>query len=270
MKRLAIIVHPTDHYDCRYVLHRISDIWLRRRIAISIVTSEADYVPSDLGIMHVDLTRVPDELLALASRFPLTLNGKLDDSSKRHISRNLICRPSDFDGPVIVKSNLNAGGWREAQLVNDRVAAGRGASASNDYRVFECACDVPAAVWEGTDYVVERFLPERQGEFFCLRTWMFLGTSETNSRSLSREPVVKLSNIIGREVISEVPDEIRAMRAQFGFDFGKFDYAISDGRPVLYDVNRTPMVGGGPTSRALQGMIEVLSTGIDGFLEHPL
>jgi hypothetical protein len=55
--------------------------------------------------------------------------------------------------------------------------------------------------------------------------------------------VIKSHSVLRREPISDVPVELRQVRRELGFDFGKFDYGIVDGRVVLYDVNRTPMFG---------------------------
>jgi len=37
-----------------------------------------------------------------------------------------------------------------------------------------------------------------------------------------------------------MPTELDSMRGKLGFDYGKFDYALRDGRVVLFDVNPTP------------------------------
>jgi hypothetical protein len=47
---------------------------------------------------------------------------------------------------------------------------------------------------------------------------------------------------VRRELVPEEPDELREIRRSLGFDFGKFDYSIVNGRVVLYDRNRTPSV----------------------------
>jgi hypothetical protein len=60
----------------------------------------------------------------------------------------------------------------------------------------------------------------------------------------SNHPIIKSHNIIGRELLTDVPDDLRQMRRDLGFDFGKFDFAIVEGRTVLYDTNRTPSLGG--------------------------
>jgi hypothetical protein len=77
---------------------------------------------------------------------------------------------------------------------------------------------------------------------------------------------VKSSSVIRREVLRDVPDELRRIRADLGFDFGKFDYAIVDGKVVLYDVNRTPTYGGFDREDFLPNMRH-LAEGIRGFME---
>ena len=37
-----------------------------------------------------------------------------------------------------------------------------------------------------------------------------------------------------------MPDELRALRRQLGFDYGKFDFVMHEGRAVLLDANKTP------------------------------
>jgi hypothetical protein len=51
---------------------------------------------------------------------------------------------------------------------------------------------------------------------------------------------VKGKDLIRIDPLGEVPEELRRKRNELGFDYGKFDYAISDGRLVLFDTNPTP------------------------------
>jgi hypothetical protein len=112
---------------------------------------------------------------------------------------------------------------------------------------------------------VERFLPERDGNFYCLRTWVFLGPAETNSLCWAKSPIVKSHNVVKREAVPEVPQELRDIRQALGFDFGKFDYAIVDGRVVLYDVNRTPTLGNFD-EEVVRERLSTLASGIDAYL----
>ncbi len=50
---------------------------------------------------------------------------------------------------------------------------------------------------------------------------------------------MKASTAVRREP-APVPDDLRLRRAELGFDFGKFDFVIHEGRAVLLDANRTP------------------------------
>jgi hypothetical protein len=56
---------------------------------------------------------------------------------------------------------------------------------------------------------------------------------------------VKVGSAIAHES-AQVADALRAERARLGFDYGKFDFISHDGRPILFDVNRTP---GAPPAR---------------------
>jgi len=107
--------------------------------------------------------------------------------------------------------------------------------------LFDRAGDVPDHVWRDPQLVVEKFMPERDPRGFALRTWCFMGKRETCSRCISADPVVKGSSIIARELV-DVPDELRGMRTRLGFDYGKFDFVLHDGRTVLFDANFTPTV----------------------------
>lgn len=37
-----------------------------------------------------------------------------------------------------------------------------------------------------------------------------------------------------------MPPELRAERERLDFDFGKFDFVVHEGEPLLLDANRTP------------------------------
>jgi hypothetical protein len=78
--------------------------------------------------------------------------------------------------------------------------------------------------------------------------------------------LLKGSSIKGYEPCG-VPDEIRAERERLGFDFGKFDFVIHDGRPILLDANKTPSTPA--DSPAVAPLYAYLAEGIDGFLAAP-
>lgn len=256
MRSVAVIVGRNCGLADGYFLTLIADCWRQSGVEVHVVGDPESRIAADVGILHVDLTSIPRDYLECARRFPYVLNSRVTDISKRHVSRNLVHRGDGYDGPVIVKTDRNCGGAGEEQVQGRptgarRLVAGlrrrlpwtlRKDIPTADYRLFQSAREVPKLVWLNRDLVVERFLPEMRDGFYCLRTWVFLGDRETNSISYSTQPIVKSSNVVRRETVPDVPDELREIRRAMGFDFGKFDYSIIDGRAVLYDTNRTPSV----------------------------
>jgi hypothetical protein len=279
MPHIVILVHRDGALDdSKYFLHEIARLWEADGIRVTVQRGPGPVHRADLCISHVDLTVVPADHLAYLRVYPRVLNGSVADISKRKISTAVLHRRDAFDGPVVVKTNRNSGGLREARLARrsplPRLTARlrnrlpwsmRSALATPDYPVFPSAAHVPRAVWFNPDLVVERFLSERSGEHYCLRTWVFLGNRQTHSLSFSASPIVKQCNILRREPIDQVPPELQKIRGDLGFDFGKFDYGIVDGNVVLYDVNRTPTLGNFSREQFLP-RLRMLAEGIRCFL----
>jgi hypothetical protein len=283
MQHVVILAHRRTPFESRqYFLREMAEVWRSQRLRVTVLREPSARIDADVAILHVDLTVVPQEHLDYVRQYPVAVNGRVADISKRRISANLVRRGDGYDGPVIVKTNSNCGGAtedleerrgsRRRRIIRSvRMALPwtfRARLPTAQYRIFDSPRGVPRVAWLNRDLVVERFLPERRDGFFCLRTWVFMGDRETNSLSLSNHPVVKSENVVRREVVDEVPAELRRMRVDLGFDFGKFDYGIVDGRAVLYDANRTPTVGSFTREQFLP-RIRVLAEGIRAFV-HPL
>lgn len=209
---------------------------------------------ADLGILHVDRTRViPPAPILPAPKFGI-LNGEVTDISKRSFSTLRVDRGDCWDGPVIVKSNLNSFGYPEWRSARKSVPARlrrnlarffwRSAETLPPWRypVMPRLADVPAWVWSDPELVVERFMPERAGRLYCLRGWVFFGKRAYTYRLFSRTSVVKVGSITSYEFLDAPPPELEEFRAKHGFDFGKFDYVQVDGRPILLDINKTPTI----------------------------
>lgn len=262
IKRLVILVHRHDAFEKKgYFLREMARVWEQNGLSVRVLNGPAPDTDADLAILHVNWTVVPEDYLAFIRRYPRVLNGRVQDISKRFISRNLVECGDGWQGPVIVKTNRNHGGLPEARQTEPETTR----LTVPDYRVFDSSNQVPEEVWRDGDLVVERFLPERRDGYYCLRTWTFLGDKEMNSLSYSARPIIKSGSVVRREIVSEVPNEIRSLREELGFDFGKFDYAIVDGRAVLYDANRTPALGHLPKERFLPGL-RLLAEGIRAYL----
>jgi hypothetical protein len=231
--------------------------------------------PADLAIQHIDLTVVPAEYRAWLLKYPRAINVAAIDISKRHVSENLVSARDGYQGPVLIKTNANAGGLKEARLarktrfltrrvVGSQAQRGGPRRRPGAYQILRSASQVPQAVWENPHLVVEKFLPERQGGFYCLRTWQFFGTAEINSLAFAKEPIVKARNAVRIEPV-DVPEELRQIRERLGFDFGKFDYVMLDGRAVLFDANKTPTLGNFPPDRYLP-LVRRLAAGLAKYL----
>ena len=269
MSRIVVIRHPDDPYDFRYTMFQVTEIWRTRGHEVVDICDPADRVDADLAVLHVDLTRVPEDLHALANSYPRTINGRIKDVTKRRISRNIVEHPMDYDGAVVVKSNYNAAGWREAKLALKERGIKHAKVRTPPYLVYECACDVPDEDWNDPDKVVERFLPERSGDHYVLRYWTFCGDKDASRMVYATEPIVKLANTVKRVFIEEVPEDLRALRHELGFDFGKFDYVVVDGKSVLFDANPTPMLGSGAREPILMQSVVSLADGLDSILARP-
>jgi hypothetical protein len=259
--RIVVLLHEHDgdFWTSSYLLRRIASAWLDAGVEVEVLYGAERVIDADLAILHVDLTNVPPALAALAGSYPRTLNGGVRTISKRSACTHLVTRGDGWDGPVIVKTDCNFGGRPEGRFA----VARRGRIARlvqalcrelpwrfvreldpHRYPIFESVRDVPAGVWRNPALVVQRFLPERQGGGeYALRRWTFLGDREEASISFARVPIVKAQTRERCEPLPEVPDEIRAVREELGFDYGTFDFGIVGGEVVLYDVNRTPTAG---------------------------
>jgi hypothetical protein len=264
MPRIAILIHERDPIDANYVLYELAKIWRQQAIDVLILPALAAPQQVDLAFLHVDLTFVPPEYQNLTARYPKLLNAQVTDISKRFISRQLVHKTDAWDGPVIIKTNRNYGGIPEL-IRFGRIEDRKYIPKLIDYPILNSARDVPDNVWNMPDWVVEQFLPERSGEDYCLRTWLFLGDCHIHSLSYSRDPLVKSGTVYKREPLGEVPAELLAVKQQLNMAYGKFDYACVDGRVVLYDVNKTPALGNLNPEKFLQ-RLPALAKGIDHYL----
>ncbi len=233
-------------------------------------------IPADLAILHVDLSVVPEPYRELASRYPRCLNAWLTDITRRALSLQRIERDTSWKGPVIAKTDRNAQGHPERRLAHGRFAAAVLWRAERwlrlappplpRYRVFDGAAEVPEEVWSDERLVVEKFLPERDGEHFILRKCFFLGATATAFRLRSTDPIAKGVNS-ERVGPVEVPEPLREFRRRIGLDWGRIDYAQPDGELVIFDVNKTPSIATANPSLATRQVARDLALGIRQFLE---
>ncbi len=278
-RRILVVRRPDDAFDRHpYIIHLLMEQWRQWGLTVEVLNHMyAATGPRTVVIPHLDATRTPPEYEASFARCAVVVNRTVTDISKRRISENLVTSPTDHDGPVIVKTDRNFGGQPEFERLND---TGRVAQVAlvvarrlpwaltgmiGHYKVFDHPSLVPRAVWRNPRLVVEKFLPERQEGMYCLRQCTFFGTSEINTLVFSADPVVKSGNVVRRQVLPEPPPGIRDIRRALGFDFGKFDYVLQDGRVVLFDANRTPSYNPASPAGSAKPLIIGLAAGIHAF-----
>jgi hypothetical protein len=249
-KRVAVLFHARGRdVDPRfYLVHTLAGVWRERGLEVICVYGTDRFVPADLALVHVDLSVVPEEYLEFAAQYPIVLNGRVRDIRKTTTSRHLVRPGDDWEGPVIVKSNLNYGGrpeyrnsltgirrWRVSRALASRAGA---SPVWSDYRVFDRLADVPASVFERSDLVVERFLPDVENGLYHIQIYQFLGDGERCSRLGSPSPLLKAEDCTCAQTVEPHP-AARAWREELGLDYGKIDYIARDGEAILLDANKT-------------------------------
>lgn len=270
MPRIAVISHKYDKFNRRaYFLGAMLKELEPAGVTAEITNGHKRFLDADLAVLHVDATVIDPEYVALAQRYPRTINLAVRNIGKRRISRAALARGESWQGPVIVKTELNARGAPE--LYHNQVAALRGKPAPHpevtgltDYIAFDRVADVPDSAWNDPRLAVEKFVPERDPRGYALGTWVFVGSRETCSRCVSPHPIVKGDAVIARELVP-VPDELRAERKRLGFDYGKFDFVMHDGKPILLDANITPTIPEN-LSDELRRSVQQLARGLLEFL----
>lgn len=279
-RTIALLTHLRQGLDGGYFLAAIARLWQAEGHRVRLHQGCGEPPPADLAILHVDLTHLPPSYRALGARYPRTLNGGVADISKRRIGQELLAGDSDYDGPVIVKSDLNHGGASERRLLRAERGAGRAALASlrerwptpwragpqqGDYRLYERREQVPRWVWRHPALVVEPLYVERRGGDYALNMWFFLGEAEVVSTLLAPSPLVKMASVTGSLALHrDVPPEVRQQRRDLGFDYGKFDYVVHEARGRLIDANATPHRGpDGAYAERVATCLAILAGGLE-------
>jgi len=183
-KHIQILTLPNEKLLPNYLISLLARFWQDQGYRVTV--GYCVRLDADIGILHVDRTIVPARCLPDNPRGHLLLNASVLDISKKHISKNLLGPKSDYGGPVIVKTDANSFGWPERAAVSGwmlrRFYQFLGYTVSwrltrnmfsAHYPVLDHLQCVPRWVWKRNDLVVEKFLPEREGNKYVLRIWTF-------------------------------------------------------------------------------------------------
>ncbi len=234
----------------KYSIFELALAWRKQGHTVIELYGISKFVPADLCILHVDLSVVPDSYIGFSNKYPVVINGKITDTRKTQISTNLIFPGDSYNGKVILKSNLNYGGWPERILTanvftifllkilrfiknpSDRILT------QADYKVYGCIDQVPDKHRNNPAYVIEKFIPERSAEFYCVNYYIFFGSYELGRKLYSTNKIVSGDNSVRRHPIT-THAEIVKLRHKLGMDYGKIDYCVVDGKVILLDANKT-------------------------------
>jgi len=255
-KRIAVLFHENDRDRdlSEYAVMGMADIWREAGHDVVFLFGARRFVPADLVFVHIDLSVVPERYFRFARRYPIVVNGAVKDIRKRRFSENLLRRDDDWDGPVIVKSDLNAGGCPEGVLGRSwltrhssrvrRALLGRAhpLAGSGYYQVYDALAEVPPERFADRRLVVEKLRPEMENGLYHLRVYQFLGPRETCARLAAEGPIVKNATAVRVDPV-EPHAEIVAARRRLSMDYGKLDYVVNNGQVVLLDVNKTATSG---------------------------
>lgn len=269
-----------------YLIDALAEAWARQGLSTSCVYGLRERSAADLLFAHIDLTCMPRKYAKYIRAFPNAANRWITDISKRRISAHLLRRGDDYRGPVIVKTDANSGGLPEdwlfryrhpflarvrsrVQPVMQQALGGRWATQKvlREYFVYKNLAEVPAGVFKNRALVVERFLPEREGERYFMRHYLFLGDRARSVRVAGSTPFLKRAACVPVDEGLPVPDEVIGLRRSLRLDYGKIDYTMHQGQAVILDANVTPAGPGTPEATART--VGDLADGIWSLLERP-
>lgn len=262
--RIAILAHEVDgrRNFGLFGIHQLAELWRADGHSVRFVYGASQYEPADVALLHVDLSQVPAEYTELADRYPLVLNRHILDIRKSRFSELLVSVDDSWQGPVIVKTDQNYGGEperiREQSSVWHRLARraqrwwGNQSPGVPNYQIYEHKRLVPEGLFADSDYVVERFLPERTADGqYRIRSYVFFGGQADNYVLTSPSPIVNSRTAHKVEQVP-APSEMDAIRRRHRIDFGKLDYVINEGQVRVFDINKT--VGSVPLGLEVAGV----------------
>ncbi|MEQ8712234.1 MAG: hypothetical protein RIC80_04415 [Cyclobacteriaceae bacterium] len=269
MTRIAILQHERQRVDNMLLIHGISDYWRRKGLKVDFYNGLKKKIKADILIPQVDLTITPTPYREAIDSFKgLVLNRNIFDISKRKISANL-AEPG-YEGAVIVKPNLNSNGDPELRLKSKlekgiHLIKKQLGLIQKGYQVFASYKEVPGIFKASNHYVVEKFLPQRDGDDYIVHLTAFLGDQHKTERIRSKEPVIKGHYTKSTRITVPTPIDVLQLKENMGFDYGKFDFSIYNGQIELFDANSTP---GGARPELIRSYMEDLGKGIYYYLKR--
>ncbi|MCG8669451.1 MAG: hypothetical protein MI867_08545 [Pseudomonadales bacterium] len=290
----------------------LAKCWEEDGYKVEVITDLEKAPKTDLLILHLNLTHIPDHILDSARKIcPVIVNGAANSINKTLFSQQALSIDSDHAGKVIVKTKANYGGIPE--LIHDQkvfddfnldkhIESIHGAINENketaekfwlttstldpnDYPKFTSIDAVPNGVWKNPKLMVEKYLPEINSDGkHVLRHWYFFGDRDFSRTLIAQHSSPKWGSMTDEErVISRkewwqikvnlkpsVPEEVQAVREALNLDYGRIDWALHEGVPVVFDANKTPFIGNWSLKNELDqqrhAIMQGLAKGIEDFL----
>ena len=118
-RHIAVLFHERESPERLpfYAVNYLARYWREDGIKVHFCFGIDSLVRADILLLHVNLSVVPQAYLDAGKGYPVALNDRVQDIRKSTLSENLLSPGDAWDGPVIVKSDLNYGGIPERLLL---------------------------------------------------------------------------------------------------------------------------------------------------------
>jgi hypothetical protein len=272
--RIAVLFHANhkpEDIGSDHAIGLIAGLWRKEGHEVRLLVGCREHWDADIAILHVDMSVVPRRYVKFVRRYPVLINGRILDIRKSRISRNLLHHNSNYEGRVIVKTDLNSAGIPERTLltnalwhrVRSRLRLDRAAERPLDfvkrYSIHESIRHIPADALVAPGMVIEKFVPETEGEWYFVRRSFILGDRVISYRMGDKQPIVEAGLPGVFEWIENSP-EVLAVSRELGLDYGTIDYTTNGGEMVVLDVNKTPGRAAPPDEAAMRDYETILQT----------
>ena len=242
LANISILWHPRSLRWRRkyYLISQHAGIWAEEGHAVRHHCHAADAMRwADAIIVHADASEVKSVVEPLSDH-PLALNAGVADIRKSAMS-DLVLKPGDdWQGPVVVKTDLNNRGFPERWLLlKSGFAHWNTELRSRGYLLFSSFAEVPDALLKHPALVVERFEPQREGEHFTTTSATFFGDEVSCIQLTAAEWQVKQEPAFAWKRMTEIPEAVLAKRKALGLDYGKIDFTVNERGTHIFDVNKT-------------------------------
>jgi len=250
--KIGVLQHEYSPFERPGLLAYLCDAWVEDGHHVEMLRGiPRGEVEVDVLIPHIDLTVTPPRYQEYIDTFPVVVNRRFTDNSKRKVSQDLLGPDDPWPGEVIVKTDKNFGGIPERVILNvsedlplDEEITQRPWRKVDQllpaqYPVFATIRDVPTGVWRNSNLIVEKFVPEIEDGLYCNRVAIVMGDKVLCRRVYARAKVIKGVRIERTEEV-DPPAELSSIRERLGMDYGKIDFVVHEDGVHVFDMNNTP------------------------------